>query len=500
MSQLGRGPASPAIGLLPRGAVAAVSDSDYCQLVRKFPPSKFLPELCAVSAEIALGEWHVRIGGRLVTNWAVADLARVSLAHSNENRRGSPTMDDVMRCVGAFSNLDDPDARTGQPDWFERFFLRIASEQLDYQFTPKYEMSRIRAMCETSTVKPLKVMLPGWDLELLGCALGDYLAVGEFLLYSHKPNRGQFSASFFGHPELAGMLGSLSAEEASTVYESNFVQEAKGFREAVRPNDRPSPYRHLTYNPLLRWPAVRGLGAMDYLPVASLVIRKMSPLGIYYQGMERFGVAFANDMGTIFEQYVGRQLRLCRDVEVYPETRYGSKKDGHDSVDWIVVSSSAVILVEAKSVRPTEPVRMGGSAAVGELQRMLTKGTRQIDETSAAIERGRPEFRDIPKDLPRVGLLVTLGDFHVQNAAPVRSYTGLSPGTPTVIASIADLEHAVVGTDDIGRFVADVVSGDPVGGNSLRGAFSGLEYVDNPILQAAWEASPIHLAVTPSTE
>lgn len=477
------------LGPLPPGSARAVNDADYCQLVRRFPPSRFIPELCAVSAELELGDWHGRIHGRLVTNWALADLARVSIVHSNEHRHGVPVRGDVLRCVSAFNALDDPDARLNRPDWFERFFLRIASQQLDFQFTPKHEMARMLAIWDTPVSKPLEVMRSGWDQELLGCSLPEYMAVGELLLYSHKPNRGQFSASFFDHPQLAGMFGTLTAESAGEVYRKNFVQDVRQFREDVAPNTRPAPYRHLTYNPLLSRPAVAGLGSMDYVPVPSLVIRKMSPLGLYYSGLRHFGDAFARDMGTLFEQYVGRNLRLCAGASVYPEVHYGPKKARRRSVDWVVVTPSAVLLVEAKSVRPSEEVRMGGSTADQELRRMLEKAGTQIDETSLAIEQSLPEFREIPSDRPRVGLVATLGDFHVVNAEPIRRFAGLQPKTPTVIASIADIEHVVVAADDIGQLVLGVAVGDPINGNSLRGAFNTLTHEENPILAKAWESS-----------
>lgn len=473
----------------------ALSDADYCQFVRRFPPSAFIPQLCAISAQIGLGEWHARIGGRFVTNWALADLARVSLAQSNEHRRAMPSLNDVLRCVSNFNNLDDPDVREGSSDWFERFFLRIASQQLDFQFTPKYEISRITAMCTTPTIKSLEVMKGGWEQDLLGCSLGEYLAVGEFLLYSHKPNLGRFDVAFFDHPELEGLLDGLTAKTARAIYETHFVQDVAQFRAAVYPNDRPAPYRHLTYNPLLGRPAIRGLGSTDFVPVPALVIRKMSPLGLYYLGLERYGPAFARDLGTFFEQYVGRNLKLCPGATVISEVVYGPKKRRQTSVDWVVVTPSAVLLVEAKSVRPTEQVRLGGPTASEELQRMLTKATRQIDETSAAIGSGALDFAGIPSDRPRVGLIATLGDFHVPNAAPIRRLAGISPNTPTVVASIADIEHVVVGADDIANFVLSVATDNSESGNSLRGAFSRLHQKDNPILQEAWESNPLSVGM-----
>lgn len=114
--------------------------------------------------------------------------------------------------------------------------------------------------------------------------------------------------------------------------------------------------------------------------------------------------------------------------------------------------------------------------------------------------RDSRNFRNIPGDLPRVGLIATLGDFHVQNAAPVRRYTAIDPTTPTVVASIADIEHAVVGADDIAQFVLGVATDDAVTGNSLRGAFKSLNEEDNPILQEAWEASPLSIGMAALSE
>jgi len=126
---------------------------------------------------------------------------------------------------------------------------------------------------------------------------------------------------------------------------------------------------------------------------------------------------------------------------------------------------------------------------------MLTKATRQIDETSAAIGSGALDFAGIPSDRPRVGLIATLGDFHVPNAAPIRRLAGISPNTPTVVASIADIEHVVVGADDIANFVLSVATDNSESGNSLRGAFSRLHQKDNPILQEAWESNPLSVGM-----
>jgi Nuclease-related domain len=73
---------------------------------------------------------------------------------------------------------------------------------------------------------------------------------------------------------------------------------------------------------------------------------------VYYLGVEKWGNAFAEDCGLLFELYVGRQLGTLHNVQVNPQVSH--EKGQNRSVDWIVVCPNAVLLVEVKSVRPTE--------------------------------------------------------------------------------------------------------------------------------------------------
>lgn len=158
-------PIPPSLLAQPARKHEAVSDADYCQMVRAFPTSAFLHELCDLSADLMAGEWELRVGPYLVTPWALADMARVSIAQSSEFRRGIPTRQSVLRCANAYTQIDDPDLRRGDPDAFERFFLRTASQQLDFQSGPIHEIARTALLCSTNPKKSLEVMVDGWDRE-----------------------------------------------------------------------------------------------------------------------------------------------------------------------------------------------------------------------------------------------------------------------------------------------------------------------------------------------
>ncbi|MGC9539848.1 hypothetical protein [Streptomyces sp. UG1] len=98
--------------------------------------------------------------------------------------------------------------------------------------------------------------------------------------------------------------------------------------------------RRFTYNPLLGRPAVTDFGPGLLCPSPQLVWRKATPPGIYHTGREHFGPDFLQETGYLFEEYVGRQLRLIPDAYVLPEITYRVKRNELQSVDWIVVSTT----------------------------------------------------------------------------------------------------------------------------------------------------------------
>ncbi|MFB7280316.1 hypothetical protein ACFCZV_24745 [Streptomyces hydrogenans] len=86
-------------------------------------------------------------------------------------------------------------------------------------------------------------------------------------------------------------------------------------------------------------------------------------MGLFYTGHGHYKgkdaetfLAFTRDLAELFEQYVGRHVRLLPGAEVIPEISYGESV-GKKSVDWIVVLPSLVLLVEVKSVRTTAGLR-----------------------------------------------------------------------------------------------------------------------------------------------
>lgn len=224
------------------------------------------------------------------------------------------------------------------------------------------------------------------------------------------------------------------------VLDDQFTGDREFFR-SYRSETNTSLYRRFTYNPLLGKPVVSGIGNTLLVPVPLQVIRKISPLGIWYAGFDRWGEDFAVDVGNLFQHYVGRLLSTIPDAQVIPEIIYNKRQNR--SVDWIVVWDNLVLLVEVKSARATEPIRLGSSTAWNELATKLGHAYEQIAKTDQLIAEGHPEFSKIPQNLPRLGLIMTMEMFPFLDAGLIRSMFGASPSIPLRVCSSSTLEWLV---------------------------------------------------------
>lgn len=428
------------------------------------------------------------------SSWALAEIARVSLAYGNEHRKDA-TFPDVVACNDAYNELDDPELVEGFNGPVAGFFLRMC-EQLEYQLPVLHEMARAIALFKyTIPKRPLQVVRDGWDIELLGADLVTFIAAGQMLHIAAKPNRGRFNPKWLDQANFHFLRDVTDPDLLRTAWNRSFVLDASEF---VAQNERPRPsvWRRYGHNPLLSRPVVSGVHEDWLIPVPGLVVRRLSPLGLYYAGIQRWDKAFADDLGDLFEPYVGSHLRLLGADAVEPGFQYG--RDNHETVDFVVTLPEVVVLVEVKSVRPTAPVRAGNEAAQKELKRILNKGVKQLERADRLIEEQHPAFDHIPRDRPRVGLLVTLEDFHVLNSAFHRPLLDRErPDLPIGVASAGEIEHWVTVKDmSPGQVLLDARAEReehpwPMGAAVvLKQQLYGRKHRRNPIMEKAWSEGP----------
>ncbi|MEV0226598.1 hypothetical protein [Streptomyces sp. NPDC050704] len=426
--------------------------------------------------------------------WALADAAWVSLSSGQENHRAPATTRDLAQIVGYHLALDDPVRHQEPGDRLDRYLLRISGQQFSWQVDDYAELARtIALLAHTTPGRDLEVIKPGWDQDLFGCSLADYVGLtrliwGAVTQHPVLELRGRF------HPGWAAgsgidEFGSLATpEEVTAVLERHFVTTARRLQGTLPVTDDPLLRRYKP-NPLRSRPLVGGYGDGYLVPVNNAVLGKASPLGVLHAAVEARGQAVTRDYGELLEQYVGRHLRLLPDADVHPEISYKEGTQNLKGIDWIVVFPNLVLLVEVKSARPTTGLWLGLDNFAATLNSRLGHAFKQIEKSAGLIADRHTAFAHIPTDRPVLGMVITLEPFHLINTPKLRaSFPAIT--TPVTISSIHELEQAVTITD---TSLASVLLGrTDKGGASLRDLFSGHEFSDhNPILEKAWSAIPM---------
>ena len=463
-----------------------VKDDEYIGRVRRHRPSSLLPLIAAEGARFCENQSWLKSPYKKLTPWALADIARVSLASGNEYRKDA-TPRDVLECAAAYSSLAEPELGK-VPDAAAGFLLRLGSEQLGFQRSIANELGRSVALFDQTTpVRGLQVMHQGWAEELLGCTVSQYVGIGFILHTGAKLNGGRFSVDWLAkNPSAEPITVEIPAGLMETVLEAHFVDSPAYFKQKD-PIALPSQLRRFTYNPLLAKPVVASVVSDLLVPVPGQLIRKVSPLGIWYSGYEKWGKPFADDVGEFFEQYVGRLLNLVGGATVHPEIVYGGGSSR--SVDWIVVCDKAVLLVEVKSVRPTEPVRLGSPAAWSELTKKLAHAFGQVENTNQLIAGSDPSSRHIPAHLPRLGLIVTMEPMPFANTGLVRSRFAPTTSIPTTVCPCDDLEWLVsLQGRTIDDYLLEFINDPTKAGWDVATDLVGTKFGRNAVLDRAWDS------------
>ncbi|HLI37752.1 MAG TPA: hypothetical protein VKV80_10485 [Streptosporangiaceae bacterium] len=384
-------------------------------------------------------------------------MARVSLTYGTEFGRSDATDKDLLRIPDAYNRFDNPFRHDHD---LRAFMLRMAGEQPTWQTSDYETLARTAAVfAQTPPCRPMECLRPGWDTELLGCTLREYARTTQLVWASAFGCAGHVDLALFDIPDGEVIAREIGQETAIRVLDAHFAISKEQFRaedqKAAQRAGRDDRLRRFTYNPLRGRPVLTGFGAGYLCPVPQLAWAKATPWGVYFTGLEYHGDRFTRDLGHLFEQYIGRQLRLLPGAQVHPEITCGPRTSRRKTVDWIVVLSDLVLLVEVKSAIPTEPVRPGTPDAASEVIKKLGKAFTQIDITAQLIEDRDPALTSVPADRPVLGMAVTLEPFHLANAPFLHE---LLPVThiPVTVADAAEAEALVTITDTPpGRLLLD---------------------------------------------
>ncbi|WP_149182617.1 hypothetical protein [Streptomyces sp. TRM49041] len=484
-----------------------VTEDEYRQRIRRHRPSSLLPLIAAAAARYSSPEqpqpW-LKSPSMKYTPWALADAARVSLAYGTEHLRSEATERDLLEILAAYSSLKEPTLHGTDegPVRLRDFMMRLGGEQMAFQAPEFFSLARTAALYLHTPFpahRQPRCMVPGWDTEVFGCPLPDYVGTAQLLWGCALFNTGRFDPALYDGPDGENLNRTVSRDTVLRVVERHFATDVASIKAAEKQATRnlarvaggtAAQLRRFTYNPLLGRPAVTGFGPGLLCPSPQLVWRKATPSGIYHTGREHFGPDFLQETGYLFEEYVGRQLRLIPDADVVSEITYRVKRNELQSVDWIVVFDDLVLLVEVKSMMPTENARLGLELGVAETDSKLARAYRQVNATSAQIDQRHPAFAGIPADRPRQALIVTLEPFPVANAN--LPHLGLpTVDVPTTVVAAHEVERLVTLTDTTPSSLLLERAADPQRSTwALNECLNGHENSLNPVLVQGWASYP----------
>ena len=470
---------------------------DFVQRVRRYRPSELLPAVAAVAARLASAE---REGAgpqawRRVSPWGLAAIAKVSICNGNEFRSARVGDDTVERLCLAYHSIYDP-AVFRDPDLgrVEAMMVRFAYEQFGYQESIFAELTRTWALFVDG---PALLDPPAETYDwasIVGADIRTLIGVAFLISTSAMVNGGFFDPRWLDRPDLGEITDEIDLPTIEHVTEMAFVASFDEIRAAAK---MPPPHSLLEaygYNPLHATPYVRMPDGRLLAPQPSLVLRRVSPGGLFYTAVKEWQGTFTKDLGRVFEAYIGRQLQCIPDATVLPEITYRTTDGDAKSVDWFVILEDLIVLVEAKSTRLPMGGRAGTATLAGDLDRAIGVSFRQINRTEDCIARGLPEFARIPTDRPRIGITVTLDPFYIANSPLIRQHLP-SVSIPTVVAASREIEALVASTethaavDILNRVLVDEVARN----NGLKwiiGSDFRTEGSHNPILDEVWSRFP----------
>ena len=272
-------------------------------------------ESCALwEAEADLGDpGKAWAGLDVVPPFAVASVARDAILNGPSDGGATPRRSDLLRLCHRYLNLEepvltDPTSPTGRID---RYLVRIAYEQFTYQLSPHNELSRSWALFgqTAAALDASSMTTEAWE-RTLGCSLAEFLRLSFVLSAVAGAHQGWVNLDELAEAETRSYIGTLSARQVTQATHNNLSASVDTWRQDRGNVKVPKGLGKYRYNPIAARPYLR-VGDRLLAPVQHLAVQRPWPQNLYYDRVKEEG--FANDLGSVFEAYVGRQLQVLED-------------------------------------------------------------------------------------------------------------------------------------------------------------------------------------------
>lgn len=324
-------------------------------------------------------------------------------------------------------------------------------------------------------------------------AIDDYVASVFLIFVGARMNRGIFDLHWLEGPHFAELGEVIDLDAVRRTFNEYLVTTPKAFKEENRKwqDPLPSPQKKYAFNPLQDKPIIEIEPGTTVAPWVQAILMKALPPSIYFMGLRAYGNAFSRDLGHIYQHYVGRQLRqIGVPSSVIPEVAYGPKTSRRDSCDWFLDLPGVLVLIECKARQPIESLRVGGDDWMRSIEESIHKGINQVNRSNADIEKIAALNPEIDVEKPRVGLVITLEPFYINNN-PLLQEELPAADVPVAIISVGELEMLVCAdADEIARALLEAPRSAANGIMRLAPALDVPTKLENSLLMQTWESLP----------
>lgn len=468
----------------------SISYGEFSQRVRRHPRTAVLRAVAALNAQLQQEQFcQVPVAARpdCLQPFALAGVAKTAIVRGNEYRDKPVTDRDLIEMCQALLDIDDPCLHQEQTlEQLRGILHRLAYEQFGSQFSMMENVGRTLALLlHPATCCPGSPGAEAWA-NVLGVSLETYMQVGFAMFTAAVHNRGQISHAVLLADHVRPIFRPLAAEEALEIVDRWYSAPLAGLQADGRAAEDANPgFEKWAPSPLLGHPIV-ALAGEYVIPWPRLVVERFTPTGLYYIGLAEFGPGFPDVLGEMFQRYVGSQLALIPG-EVHEEIVFG--KPERRTVDFFLVTSNLVVLVEVKSARPIWAARLGLPRGDDDIEDKIGHAIEQIGRSADMLLQKHEAVSRIPCEGRTIlGLVITLEPFHLMNTF-LQDVLARSR-IPVTIASSHELEAVAalaVTTPDFGERLRAALTPGEFGRRSLRAAVEGITGPPNPILHESWE-------------
>jgi hypothetical protein len=380
------------------------------------------------------------------------------------------------------ANLDDP-IGDSQDASVEHFLVRLAFEQFRWQLSEFEELARPHALfVEAAARVPSATAFAdsAWRTAL-GCSVDEFVRLGFFLFVWASQHEGWVDLSWLDLPNFREVLEIFPRDRIESVTSQKLSASFAEFRAMDSQRIMPANALEHRFNPLVARPLVQMRNGRLLTPHPLLILHRLGVNGLYYDRVSDDG--FTDQLGDVFEEYVGMHLRLLAGADVRHAVMAGPSDE---VIDYVVVLPEVVLLVEVKATRLTEAARAGLAQLDTDRDRTLGKAYAQITRAARYIEQEHPAFAFVPKGRQLRGIVTTLEPYW-------NAVSGLGPAptatVPTTVAHIRELEYlASVGlVNDVSAALLTLTGTHS--NQALHHAVEHLARDRNPILERGWDAA-----------